>query len=97
MTDIILILHDAVETHLPQIIDGDNRQAALCYLRGLKTVLASRPSTCPSADVIPIEDQLLRSRVQRAVRCRRRSALADARVYIEHSLDEFGEAVHENE
>ncbi len=96
MTDIIRVLHDAVETHLPQLGNEDDRQAALCYLRGLKTVLASRPSACLSADVITIENQLLRSRVQRTIRCRRRSALADARVYIEHSLNEFGEAMHEN-
>lgn len=37
MTDIIRVLHDAVETHLPQLANGDDRQAALCYLRGLKT------------------------------------------------------------
>jgi len=93
--DIIDILHDAVETYLPSIVEEDRRQKALKFVRGCKSYLATRPSQRKSADVISFEDHVISTRVQRAVRRTRRSALATTATYLQHGINEFGDSVYD--
>ncbi|AMD60923.1 hypothetical protein AWN88_22660 [Agrobacterium tumefaciens] len=89
--DIIDILHDAVDAYLPAIAEEERRQRALKFVRGCKAYLATRPPRQKSAEVISFEDHLISSRVQRAVRRTRRSALAVATTYLQHTVNEFGD------
>lgn len=93
--DIIGILHDAVDAHLTAISDEDRRQQALKFLRGCKAYLATRPVYRRSAEVISFEDHAISTRVQRAVRRTRRSALAVATNCLQHGINEFGDAVYD--
>lgn len=93
--DIIDILHDAVDAYLPAISDEDRRQRALKFVRGCKAYLATRPAHRKSAEVIQFEDHVIATRVQRAVRRTRRSALATATNYLQHGMNEFGDAVYD--
>ncbi len=93
--DIIDILHNAVETYLPSISDEDRRQKALKFVRGCKAYLATRPANRKSADVISFEDHVISTRVQLAIRRSRRSSLATATNYLQHGMNEFGDAVYD--
>lgn len=94
--DIIDILHDAVDAYLPAISDDERRQKALKFVRGCKAYLASRPAAHrKSAEVIQFENHVISTRVQRAVRRTRRSALATAVNYLQHGINEFGDAVYD--
>lgn len=90
--DIIGILHDAVDAHLPAITEEDRRQKALKFLRGCKAYLAMRPAQRKSADVISLDEYRISTRVQGAVRRTRRSSLATATTYLQHVVNEFGDA-----
>lgn len=94
--DIIDILHDAVDAHLATIVEDDRRQKALEFLRGSKAYLATRPTHLKSADVISFEGHVISTRVQRAVRRTRRSALATATTYLQHIVNEFGDCDYGN-
>lgn len=60
--DIIGILHDAVDAHLPAITEEDRRQKALKFLRGCKAYLAMRPAQRKSADVISLDEYRISTR-----------------------------------
>ncbi|MGO7417132.1 hypothetical protein ACC685_34485 [Rhizobium ruizarguesonis] len=88
-------LHDALESHLPKMIDDIGRQEALKYLRGLKTILATTVDTKPS-NVIAFDDHLVRRRLQRAISTTRRRQIADARRVHQRVVDEFGWDVYDD-
>ncbi|MGO4618551.1 hypothetical protein AB4Z34_21835 [Ensifer sp. 2YAB10] len=93
--DIIDILHDAVETYLSAITEENRRHKALKFLRGCKAYLAIRPAHRKTADVISLDERHISTRVQSAVRQSRRSSLATATTYLQHGMDEFGDAVYD--
>ncbi len=93
--DIIDILHDAVDAYLPTISEDDRRQKALKFVRGCKAYLATRPPRQKSAEVISFEHHVISTRVQRAVRRTRRSALVTAATYLQHGINEFGDSVYD--
>jgi hypothetical protein len=87
----------ALEAFLPSIADEDARMEALCYLRGIQTVLASVPASDRS-NVIDFEDRHLEHRIKAAtLSCRQRQIaaanrqLAAADRYVRHIRGEdFG-------
>ncbi|MBP2446991.1 hypothetical protein [Rhizobium leguminosarum] len=83
-------LHDALERHLPTIVDEAARQEALRYLRGLKSVLATTVDTSTSSNVIQFEDRLIRRRIERSIAQSHRRQLSDARRVHMRAVDEFG-------
>ncbi|MBP2235240.1 hypothetical protein J2Z31_001732 [Sinorhizobium kostiense] len=84
--DIIDILHDAVDAYLPSILEEDRRQKALKFLRGSEAYLATRPAHRKSAEIISLDDYAVLPRAWKAIRRTRRSALADATNYLQHSV-----------
>ena len=83
-TDIIAIIHDAMEAHVPDIPDENGRQEALAYLRGLKAILATR-SSATVASVPPTSPQT-RLRVEQVISKCRQAAIADALEIHRHAL-----------
>lgn len=88
-------LHDALESHLPAIVDDVARQEALKYLRGLKTILATTIDTIPS-NVIAFDDQLARRRLERTISTVRSRQIRDARRVHQRVVDEFGWEIHDD-
>ncbi|MEY9770122.1 hypothetical protein [Sinorhizobium fredii] len=89
--DIIDVLHDAVDAYLPSILEEDRRQKALRFLRGSKAYLATRPAHRKSVEIISLGDYAVSPRARKAVGRTRRSALADATNYLQHTVNEFGD------
>lgn len=81
-------LHDALEGHLPKILDDLGRQEALKYLSGLKSVLATTVDTTPS-NVVAFDDHL-RRRLARAISTSRSRQIRDAHLIHQRAVDEFG-------
>ncbi|RFB98017.1 hypothetical protein B5K08_05560 [Rhizobium leguminosarum bv. trifolii] len=87
----------ALEAYLPSVNDEDARMEALGYLRGIQTVLASRPASSRSS-VIDLEDRRLEHRIRaatfsyrkRQVDTANRQLAAAARYVQQISVDEFG-------
>ncbi|MBB3314603.1 hypothetical protein FHT77_000445 [Rhizobium sp. BK181] len=89
-------IHDALERHLPEIVDESDRQEALRYLRGLKSVLASTVHTSTSSNVIQFEDRLIRRRIERSIAQSHRRQLSDARRVHLRVVDEFGWDIYDD-
>ncbi|MCW5712813.1 hypothetical protein [Shinella sp.] len=83
-TDIIAIIHDAMEAHVPDIPDENGRQEALAYLRGLKAILATRSSATVASD--PLASPRTRMRVEQVISRCRQVAIADALKIHRHAL-----------
>ncbi|MGO8092806.1 hypothetical protein [Rhizobium leguminosarum] len=88
-------LHDALESHLPSIVDDGGRQEALKYLRGLKSILATTVDTTPS-NVIAFDDHLVRRRLERAISTSRTRQITDARRVHQLVVDKFGWDVYDD-
>jgi len=82
-------LHDALESHLPNIAGDLGRQEAVKYLRGLKTILATTVDTTPS-NVVAFDDHLVRRRLERAISTTRSRQITDARRVHQRAVDVFG-------
>lgn len=81
-------IHDALERHLPSIGDESDRQEALRYLRGLKSVLGARAATAES-NVIRFGNNQTRRRFARAIAATHSRQIADARRIHQRALDRF--------
>ncbi|WP_283195089.1 hypothetical protein [Rhizobium sp. AN80A] len=88
-------LHDALERHLPSIVDEGDRHEALRYLRGLKSVLATKVDTTGS-NVIPFDDHLMRRRLERAIAKTHARQIAEARRVYQRAADEFGWHIYDD-
>lgn len=87
-------IHDALEAHLPHVADETDRQEALVYLRGLKTVLATVVKL-DDTNVIQLEDRLVQRRIDRAVFEKRQRQLAAVRDCVQpYGMNEFGDFVY---
>ncbi|WP_018858490.1 hypothetical protein [Rhizobium sp. 42MFCr.1] len=82
-------IHNALERHLPEIVDESDRQEALRYLRGLKSVLATTLNTSTSSSVIQFENRLIRRRIERSIAQSHHRQIADARRVHQRTVDEF--------
>ncbi|PDT81858.1 hypothetical protein [Sinorhizobium sp. BJ1] len=58
------VVHDALEEHLPKVADGADRQEALVYLRGLKTVLAT-VADLEDTNLVQFDDSPMKRRITR--------------------------------
>lgn len=81
-------IHDALEHHLPSIDKESDRQEALKYLRGLKSVLATQVDTAES-HVIHLGNNPTRRRFARAIAATRSRQIADGRRLHQRALDGF--------
>lgn len=72
-------IHDALERYIPEIDDESDRQEALRYLRGLKSVLATMLNASTSSNVIQFKDRLIRRRIERSIARSHHRQIADAR------------------
>lgn len=86
-TDITVIIHDAIEAHVPDIIDENCRQEALVYLRGLKAILATRSSAAVASG--PPTSPRTRLRVEQVISKCRQAAIADALKIHWHAFCQF--------
>jgi hypothetical protein len=93
----------ALEAYLPLVDNEDARMEALGYLRGIQTVLASRPASRRS-NVVDLEDCRLAHRIRaatfsyraRQVDTANRQLAAAARYVRKISVDEFGQDNHDD-
>ncbi|GAA4162902.1 MULTISPECIES: hypothetical protein [Shinella] len=91
MESVILhILRDAVDAHLPAIVDDDRRQTALTYLRGLDIAIAARSSESKTSSVAVLRNQKTKGRLNRVISDYHQSAIADARRLHHQGFHELG-------
>jgi hypothetical protein len=81
-------IHDALERHLPSIGEESDRQEILKYLRGLKSVLATRADMA-EPNVIHFGNNPTRRRFARAIAAIRSRQIAEARRLHQRALDGF--------
>jgi hypothetical protein len=87
-------IHDALEAHLPHVADEADRQEALTYLRGLKSLLATVVDTEPS-NVIQFEERLVQRRIKTAIAQNHRRQLVAARDCVQpYGVNEFGDIMY---
>lgn len=88
-------LHDALELHLPSIDEESDRQEALVYLRGLKSILEARADTAQHS-AIRFGNTLTRRRIALAVAATNSRQIADARRIHRQALTVFfGDTHHD--
>ncbi|QKN14303.1 hypothetical protein HR059_07425 [Sinorhizobium meliloti WSM1022] len=88
------VIHDALEEHLPKVADEADRQEALVYLRGLKTLLATVAEP-EDTNLVQFEHRLTQRRIDKAIHEKRQRQLSAARDCVKaYGIKEFGDLVY---
>lgn len=96
-TDVMVLTLRAIEGHMP-LYTPAQQDFMMKQVHGLAAYEATRPEwKRPVNNVIDLETAAVKARLEGHIRRERRSAIADVRNVLQHGVNQFGDAIYDDD